>query len=153
MRHVGPMNALPATLLSLSGLALAGAAAAAGSDVAIAAIDTLAAFCRDFPVLETAAPLLAMTAMPAAASSTSTDEINRQLRESNERLKQEVAAHKTTLSELQSVRRDLERRVVERTKELRLVKAQYETALRGASVTVFTQDRELRYTAISNGFL
>ncbi|MEA2935585.1 MAG: hypothetical protein QOD74_2231 [Variibacter sp.] len=78
---------------------------------------------------------------------------NRQLREANERLSREVAAHETTLRELQAVRRELERRVADRTKELTLIKAQYETALRGSHVTVFTQDADLRYTAVTNPFL
>jgi two-component sensor histidine kinase len=69
-----------------------------------------------------------------------------QLREANERLSREVAAHEATLRELESVRRDLEARVAERTKELSLVKARFETALRGAKVYVFSQDRDLRYT-------
>jgi PAS domain S-box-containing protein len=70
----------------------------------------------------------------------------RQLKEANERLSREVAAHEATLRELEAVRRDLELRVAERTKELSLVKARFETALRGAKVYVFSQDRDLRYT-------
>ena len=69
-----------------------------------------------------------------------------QWRETNERLSREVAAHEATLRELQAVRRELELRVAERTKELSAVKARFETALRGAKVHVFTQDRNLRYT-------
>lgn len=69
-----------------------------------------------------------------------------QLKEANERLRREVAAHEATLRELEAVRRDLELRVAERTKELSLVKARFETALRGARVYVFSQDRDLRYT-------
>ncbi len=37
--------------------------------------------------------------------------------------------------------------------ELRNALHRYEIALRGSSVTVFTQDRDLRYTSISNAFL
>ncbi|MCC7347349.1 MAG: PAS domain-containing protein [Variibacter sp.] len=62
-----------------------------------------------------------------------------------ERLDREVAAHEATLRELEAVRRDLEQRVAERTKELALVKARFETALRGAKVRIFVQDRDLRY--------
>ena len=69
-----------------------------------------------------------------------------QLREANERLRREVAAHEATLRELEAVRRELEVQVAERTKELSLVKARLETALRGAKVYVFSQDRDLRYT-------
>jgi PAS domain S-box-containing protein len=50
------------------------------------------------------------------------------------------------LRELEASRRDLEERVEERTEELSLVKARFETALRGAHVHAYSQDRELRYT-------
>ena len=69
-----------------------------------------------------------------------------QLKEANDRLNREVAAHEATLRELEAVRRELELRVAERTRELSLVKARLETALRGAKVYVFSQDRDLRYT-------
>jgi PAS domain S-box-containing protein len=69
-----------------------------------------------------------------------------QLREANEHLSREVAAHEATLRELETVRGELELRVAERTKELSLVKARLETALRGAKVYVFSQNRDLRYT-------
>lgn len=68
------------------------------------------------------------------------------LREANNRLSREVAAHEVTLRELNASRRDLESRVAARTKELSLVKARLETALRGARVHVYCQDRDLRYT-------
>jgi PAS domain S-box-containing protein len=64
----------------------------------------------------------------------------------NERLRREIAAHEATLRELDAVRHELELRVSDRTKELSLVKARFETALRGAKVYVFSQDRDLRYT-------
>lgn len=51
-----------------------------------------------------------------------------------------------TVEELESARRELESRVEERTRELSLVKARLETALRGAYVHAFSQDRDLRYT-------
>ena len=70
------------------------------------------------------------------------------LREANERLGREVAAHEATLRELQSIRQELEARVEERTKELTLVKARFETALRGAKVYLFAQDMDLRFTWI-----
>src|SRR5262245_9239999 len=72
----------------------------------------------------------------------------RQLKEANERLRREVAAHEATLRELEAAHRDLENRVVERTQELSLVTARFKTALRGAKVYVFSQDRDLRYTWI-----
>jgi len=73
---------------------------------------------------------------------------SRKLREANERLRREVAAHEATLRELEIARRDLEQRVAERTKELSLMTARFETALRGARVHVSSQDRNLRYTWI-----
>jgi PAS domain S-box-containing protein len=39
------------------------------------------------------------------------------------------------------------------SRELATTLQRYETALRGSNVTVFTQDRDLRYTSISNSFL
>jgi PAS domain S-box-containing protein len=71
---------------------------------------------------------------------------SRRLREANERLRREVAAHEATLRELETARRDLEQRVADRTKELILMTARFETALRGARVHVSSQDRDLRYT-------
>jgi PAS domain S-box-containing protein len=69
------------------------------------------------------------------------------------RLKREIAEHDATRRELArvqrelaSTRRDLERRVEQRTSELSLVKARFETALHGAKVYVFSQDCDLRYT-------
>jgi PAS domain S-box-containing protein len=75
----------------------------------------------------------------AAVASENLDQIN-------ERLRREIAAHEATLRELDGVRHELELRVSDRTKELSLVKARFETALRGAKVYVFSQDRDLRYT-------
>jgi PAS domain S-box-containing protein len=72
----------------------------------------------------------------------------RALADANERLRREVAAHEATLRELEAARRELESRVIERTKELSLVKARFETALRGAKVYVFSQDADLRYSWI-----
>jgi PAS domain S-box-containing protein len=76
-----------------------------------------------------------------------------QLAEINQRLRREVAAHEATLRELEAAQRELESRVEQRTKELAEVKARFETAIRGSNVTVFTQDRDLRYTSISNPLL
>jgi two-component sensor histidine kinase/PAS domain-containing protein len=70
----------------------------------------------------------------------------RKLQEANERLRREVAAHEATLRELETAQRDLEQRVAERTKELSLMTARFETALRGAKVHVSSQDCDLRYT-------
>jgi PAS domain S-box-containing protein len=49
--------------------------------------------------------------------------------------------------------RSLEREQHRLTEELYTTLQRYETALRGSNVTVFTQDRELRYTSISSAFL
>jgi PAS domain S-box-containing protein len=73
---------------------------------------------------------------------------SRQLAEVNERLRHEAEAHEATLRELEAARQELESRVEERTRELSLVKARFETALRGAKIYVFSQDRDLRYTWI-----
>jgi two-component sensor histidine kinase len=70
----------------------------------------------------------------------------RKLREANERLRREVAAHEATLLELETARRELEQRVSVRTKELSLITARFATALRGARVHLSSQDRDLRYT-------
>jgi PAS domain S-box-containing protein len=74
----------------------------------------------------------------------------RQLREANQRLREEAEAHEATLRELELTRRDLEERVAERTQELSLITARFQTALRGSKVHVFSQDRDLRYTAVSD---
>jgi PAS domain S-box-containing protein len=76
-----------------------------------------------------------------------------ELQEANARLRREVAAHEATLLELESARRDLETRVAERTKDLDLVTARFKAALRGAKVYVSSQDRELRYLALSEPML
>ena len=49
--------------------------------------------------------------------------------------------------------RSLETEQLRLTAELATLLQRYETALRGSDVTVFTQDRDLRYTSISNDFL
>jgi len=77
----------------------------------------------------------------------------RQLHEANERLRREVAAHESTLLELETSRRDLEGRVAERTKDLGLVTARFKTALRGSKVYVSSQDRNLRYIAVTEPML
>lgn len=66
--------------------------------------------------------------------------------ENNQRLRREVAAHESTLRELEAAQRELESRVAERTKELSEVKARFETALRGARVSILSQDPELNST-------
>jgi len=61
-----------------------------------------------------------------------------------------------SVAELQRLCRQLETRLRDQTRELQLLKARferYETALRGSDVTVYTQDRDLRYISISNPML
>jgi two-component sensor histidine kinase len=60
------------------------------------------------------------------------------------------------LLELQQQRRKLEAQVDAQSRELNLLRARfarYEMALRGSQVTVYTQDRDLRYTSIGNSML
>jgi PAS domain S-box-containing protein len=57
------------------------------------------------------------------------------------------------LADLKKERQQLEEQVSAQAQELNLMRARfarYETALRSSQVTVYTQDRELRYTSISN---
>lgn len=68
---------------------------------------------------------------------------SKQLAEANERLRTELRALRASQSEL-------ERGVAARTKELQGALQRYETALRGSNVTLFTQDRDLRYTSITS---
>lgn len=66
------------------------------------------------------------------------------------------AAQETELDRLEQENRQLHDRVASQAWELGLLRARfarYETALRGSQVTVYTQDRELRYTSISNAML
>jgi PAS domain S-box-containing protein len=59
----------------------------------------------------------------------------------------------TELARLQQECRQLEVRLSAQGDELNLLRARfarYETALRGSQVTVYTQDRNLRYTSLSN---
>ena len=65
-------------------------------------------------------------------------------------------ADDTELSRVQAECRRLQARIDAQAWELNLLRARfarYETALRGSHVTVFTQDRDLRYTSISNPLL
>src|SRR5690349_20668182 len=65
-------------------------------------------------------------------------------------------AQATELSQLEKENRRLKDQVSAQSWELSLLRARfarYETALRGSQVTVYTQDRDLRYTSISNPML
>src|SRR5689334_19434259 len=62
-------------------------------------------------------------------------------------------AQEAELAKLENEYRQLQEQVNAQAWELNLLRARfarYETALRGSQVTVFTQDRDLRYTSISN---
>src|SRR4249919_2120367 len=66
------------------------------------------------------------------------------------------AAQETELERLEKENRQLNDQVSAQAWELSLLRtrfARYETALRGSQVTVYTQDRDLRYTSISNPML
>src|SRR5262245_5058555 len=65
-------------------------------------------------------------------------------------------ARDAELEKLKNECRKLEDQISAQAWELNLLRARfsrYETALRGSQVTVFTQDRDLRYTSISNPML
>jgi len=66
-----------------------------------------------------------------------------------EELRAERAAHEATRRELDALRRDGQVRLFERTRERDAAKARFETALHGAKIYVFSQDRDLRYTFVS----
>ncbi len=69
---------------------------------------------------------------------------------SRDRLQAEISAHLTTLEELKSTRQQLEARVDERTKELAQATQRFEIALRGSPISVFSQDKDLRFTWAHN---
>lgn len=69
---------------------------------------------------------------------------------SRDRLQAEVAAHLRTFEELKAARHQLEERVEARTKELGEAKQRFEIALRGSPISVFTQDKDLRFTWVHN---
>lgn len=66
------------------------------------------------------------------------------------------AADEGELAKLQKENERLQEQVNAQSRELNLLRARfarYETALRGSKVTIYTQDRDLRYTSISNAML
>jgi two-component sensor histidine kinase len=69
---------------------------------------------------------------------------------SRDRLQAEVAAHLRTFEELKGARHQLEDRVEARTKELAEAKQRFEIALRGSPISVFSQDRDMRFTWAHN---
>lgn len=93
-------------------------------------------------VLAAGAVMLIWPRLPALSALPSSQE----LAAVNERLRREAEAHEATLRELELSRGELESRVEQRTQELTLAKARFETALHGAKIYVFSQDRDLKYT-------
>jgi PAS domain S-box-containing protein len=72
------------------------------------------------------------------------------------RVRNMSGAETNELAKLELERRQLQDQVSAQAWELNLLRARfarYETALRGSQVTVYTQDRDLRYTSISNPML
>ena len=69
---------------------------------------------------------------------------------SRDRLQAEVAAHLRTFEELKASRHQLEERVEARTKELAQAKQRFEIALRSSPISVFSQDKDLRFTWAHN---
>jgi PAS domain S-box-containing protein len=69
---------------------------------------------------------------------------------SRDRLQAEVSAHIRTFEELKASRLQLEERVEARTKELAEAKQRIELALRGSPISVFSQDRDMRFTWAHN---
>ena len=69
---------------------------------------------------------------------------------SRDRLQAEIAAHLQTTEALKEARHQLEERVEARTKELGEATRRIEIALRGSPISVFSQDREMRFTWVHN---
>jgi PAS domain S-box-containing protein len=69
---------------------------------------------------------------------------------SRDRLQAEVSAHLRTFEQLKASRLQLEERVEARTKELAEAKQRIELALRGSPISVFSQDKDMRFTWAHN---
>lgn len=69
---------------------------------------------------------------------------------SRDRLQAEIEAHLLTLEELREARQQLEERVEARTKELAEAKQRFEIALRDSPISMFSQDKEMRFTWAHN---
>src|SRR3989337_2556570 len=69
---------------------------------------------------------------------------------SRDRLQAQVAAQFRTFDELKAARHQLEERVEARTKELAEAKQRFEIALRGSPISVFSQDKDMRFTSAHN---
>ncbi len=75
------------------------------------------------------------------------------LQSANALLVAEIEARRLALDELRAIRAELEQRVEERARAAIETGRRLDLALRGRQVTVFNQDRDLRYTWISQGVL
>jgi len=71
----------------------------------------------------------------------------------SERLVEESSSRERAYEELEQARRDLERQVAERTRELSEAKQLFEAATRGSQIAIFSQDRSLTYTWAHNPWL
>jgi PAS domain S-box-containing protein len=69
---------------------------------------------------------------------------------SRDRLQAEIEAHLRTFEKLKDARTQLEERVEARTKELAEAKQRFEIALRGSPISVFSQDKDMRFTWAHN---
>jgi two-component sensor histidine kinase len=65
-------------------------------------------------------------------------------------LREEIDRQLQTLEELRSVRGELERQVAARTSQLQETTERFEIVLRQSPISVFSQDKDLRYTWIRN---
>lgn len=77
----------------------------------------------------------------------------RRARHTTRDLETESTARQKALEELTAIKAELEQRVEERARELAASALRLDLAVRNAMITVFNQDRELRYTWMSRGVL
>jgi two-component sensor histidine kinase/PAS domain-containing protein len=69
---------------------------------------------------------------------------------SRDRLQREIVAHLRTCEGLKAARAELEERVEERAHELAQAKQRFEIALRGSPISVFSQDKDMRFVWAHN---
>ena len=74
----------------------------------------------------------------------------RALRQANDKLHQEIDAHRQTLQELEAAKAQLARQVQDQVEDLRVLTERFETALGGSAITISEQDENLRYTWVYN---
>jgi len=102
-----------------------------------------------WPVYETQAAIKLVTAAASAAAAFMIFPLipkalaipsPKQLSTANDDLAAEIAAHRRTLAELERTKRELERRVSERTKELEHAKARFQALVNASAQVVWTCD-------------